>query len=39
VITLFRGQNASDVSQILTDADLENAASVSIQGYFPVSYA
>ncbi|MBB2155189.1 hypothetical protein HLH33_02505 [Gluconacetobacter diazotrophicus] len=36
-ITLYKGQNAGDPSQILTDADFENAASISLQGSFPVS--
>lgn len=39
IITLYKGQNAGDVSQICTDADFENAASISLQGSFPVSNA
>ena len=39
IITLYKGQNAGDVSQICTDVDFENAASISLQGSFPVSNA
>lgn len=36
LITLFRGAATNDQSNVATDADLENAATIDISGWYPI---
>jgi len=36
LITLFHGSNTNDPSNVATDADLENAATLDISGWYPI---